>query len=53
MDAMLSMPWLYAELAADDGNGRDGNGNNNEDDATQKEAMQIGRLLIFYFRYSL
>ena len=46
MDAILSMPWLYAELAADDINARDGNPSNKEDNISQREAMQIGRLLI-------
>ena len=46
MDAILSMPWLYAELAADDINARDGNPSNTEDNISQREAMQIGRLLI-------
>ena len=45
MDAILSMPWLYAELAADDINARDANDNNKKADASQMEAMQIGRLL--------
>lgn len=42
MDAILSMPWLYAELAADDSNTRDGIGSNTGDD-TRREAMQTGR----------
>lgn len=41
MDALLSMPWLYAELAADDSNTRDVNGSSSGDD-TRREVMQTG-----------
>ena len=53
MDAILSMPWLYAELAGDESNAQDENENNKESDDNQKEAMQIGRIFILTFRYPL
>lgn len=53
MDAILSMPWLYAELAGDESNAHDGNENSKEADDNQKEAMQIGRIFILTFQYPL
>ena len=41
MDAILSMPWMYTELTADDGNARDGFYDKDIDNVLQ-EKMSIG-----------